>query len=348
MSNSLQQLVGQLIIAGFRGTEAKSDSFIAQAIQDYHLGGVILYDEDLEIGGLGSRNIQSPKQVQRLTSQLQSYSKHGLFISIDQEGGMVNRLKSNYGFPESPPWKKFGRLNSELMTQQFSRTLGETLSHCGINVNFAPVLDLDHGSETVIGKSNRGLSQNPSNIVTHSKILINELNEYSIISCGKHFPGQGSALGDTHEGYTDISETWTVKDLLPFDELIQSKDLDMIMVAHTYDSKLDSDFPASLSKAIIQTTLRDDLGFEGIVICDDPSMKAISDHYDLETTFELMLNAGVDLFCLGNNLNYDPEYIPKSIAAFCNLIEAGKISEERVQQSIDRINTLKKKYGIHD
>ena len=137
-----------------------------------------------------------------------------------------------------------------------------------------------------------------------------------------------------------------MKDLLPFDELIQSGDLDMIMVAHTFDKKLDPKFPASLSKEIITNVLRNDLGFSGVVICDDPSMKAISDNYDLETTFELMLNAGVDLFCLGNNLHYDAEYFPHCINAMKSLLKSGKINEDRIHESITRIQSLKKKYGI--
>ena len=347
MPFSIEQLVGQLIIAGFRGTDALPGSPIAQYIHDYHLAGVILYDEDVRIGGFGSRNIQSSEQLKKLTEQLQSFFKDGLLISIDQEGGQVNRLKSEYGFPECPTWQHFGMLNNNLITQQFAETLSMTLHHAGINLNFAPVLDLDFGKNTVIGNSGRANSSDPLTTINHAKILIQILKDNGIISCGKHFPGQGSASGDTHEGYTDISDSWTVKDLLPFDELIQSKELDMIMVSHTFDDKLDSEFPASLSNEIITGTLRNDLGFDGVVICDDPSMKSISTHYDLEQTFELMLNAGVDLFCLGNNLNYDPDFIPKSVSSMCHLVESGKITETRIQESIDRINSLKKKYNIH-
>jgi beta-N-acetylhexosaminidase len=121
----------------------------------------------------------------------------------------------------------------------------------------------------------------------------------------------------------------------------------MIMVSHTFDDKLDKKFPSSLSKEIITGTLRNDLGFDGVVICDDPSMKAISEHYNIEDSFELMLNAGVDLFCLGNNLNYDPDYIPNSIKAMASIIQTGKISESRILESINRINILKQKYRIH-
>jgi beta-N-acetylhexosaminidase len=347
MNQTLERLIGQLIIAGLRGPNAPPDSPIANFIKDYNLAGVILYDEDVKIGGLGSRNIQSPDQVKDLSDQLQSFSKNGLLISIDQEGGGTNRLKSNYGFPETPSWNHMGHLDNDLMTLQFSQTIASTLNNCGINVNFAPVLDLHYGDETIIGKAERANSPIPKTVIQHSRIFIQSLKENNIISCGKHFPGQGSAFGDTHKGSTDISDTWTVKDLLPFDELIKFGDLDMIMVSHTFDDKLDKKFPSSLSKEIITGTLRNDLGFDGVVICDDPSMKAISEHYNIEDSFELMLNAGVDLFCLGNNLNYDPDYIPKVIDAICHLVKIGKISENRLLDSIKRIDSLKKKYNIH-
>jgi len=347
MNQTLEQLVGQLIIAGFRGTEASPNSSIAKYIQEYNLAGVILYDEDVKIGGLGSRNIHSEEQLKELTNQLQSFSRDGLLISIDQEGGSVNRLKLEYGFPETPSWNHMGLLDNDLMTKQFSQTIAMYLFDCGINMNFAPVLDMHYGPETVIGKTGRAISSNPKTVINHARIFCQFMKEMNIIPCGKHFPGQGTASGDTHEGYTDISDSWTVRDLLPFDELIQSGDLDMIMVSHTFDDKLDPEFPASLSKEIISTVLRQDLGFSGVVICDDPSMKAISDHYDLETTIELMLNAGIDLFCLGNNLNYDPDYIPNSVEAMVSLVNNRKVLENRIQESIERINQLKSNYNIH-
>ena len=347
MSSTIQQLIGQLIIAGFRDSIIQKKSKIVEYIQKFNLAGVILYDEDVKIGGSGTRNIKSPTQLQKLIKDLQSKSnKKDLLISIDQEGGEVHRLKSIYGFPETPSWNHIGLLNNNLITKQFSDTIAKTLSNMGININFAPVLDLDYGTKTVIGNSQRAFSSEPNVLIKHAKYFIKSHKKRNIISCGKHFPGQGSAFGDTHEGYTDISDHWTVKDLIPFDDLIQSNNLDMIMVSHTYDSKLDSKYPASLSKKIITNMIRNDLGFKGVVICDDPSMRAISDNYDLKETFELMLNAGIDLFCLGNNLIYDPDYIPKSIEAIHELIISNRIKEERILESIERINTLKNTYKV--
>ncbi len=119
MSKSIEQLVGQIIIAGFRGKALEKDSDIARYVTEFNIGGVILYDEDLEIGGDGTRNIESPKQVKKLVSQLQDLSEHPLLISVDQEGGQVHRLKSVYGFEETPSWQHIGVLNDPLMTEQF-------------------------------------------------------------------------------------------------------------------------------------------------------------------------------------------------------------------------------------
>ena len=149
MSKSTEQLVGQMIIAGFRGKTVNENSSIVKYIKDYNLSGVILYDMDLEIGKgkliPGSRNIDSPKQVKSLIDQLQTFSKNTLLISIDQEGGDASRLKSIYGFEENPSWNHIGTLNNSLMTKQFSNSMALILSNVGVNLNFAPVLDLDYG-----------------------------------------------------------------------------------------------------------------------------------------------------------------------------------------------------------
>ena len=350
MPDSLEHLVGQLIIAGFRGKTVEEDSSIEKYIKTYNLAGVILYDIDLEIGGEnltpGTRNIESPSQVKALSSQLQNISKDTLLISIDQEGGDSSRLKSIYGFKEDTSWAHIGNLNSPILTKQFSESMANTLFESGINLNFAPVLDLDYGEGTIISTQRRAFSSDPDDIIKHARIFINAQKQKNIITCAKHFPGLGSASGDTHEGLTDITDTWTVKDMIPFDKLIQNNDLDTVMVSHAFDKKLDPKYPSSLSQNIITKMLRNDLGFEGVVICDDPSMRAISDHYNLEETFKLMLDAGIDLFCLGNNLIYDPDYIPKSINSVCSLIASGKIKKTRIEQSIDKIKLLKSKYGI--
>ena len=348
MSKTLDQLVGQLIIAGFRSDKVSNNSNIVRYIKEYNLSGVILYDQDIEKNKLGSRNIKSPAQLKMLTDNLQSISDNPLFISIDQEGGNVNRLNSSYGFPEFPSWQHIGLLDNDLITKQFAESMSETMTSTGINLNFAPVLDLDYGEKTYIGKLERAFSGDPKLVIEHSKIFIDTMKNDNIISCGKHFPGQGSAKGDTHNGFIDISESWSVADLLPYTELIESHHLDMIMLSHVFNNKFDPEFPASLSHETITNSLRNDLNFKGVIICDDPSMRAISDNYDFEDMFVLMINSGIDLLCLGNNLNYDPDYIPKAVKAIRSAIEKNRISTERINESIDRIASLKKKYNLYE
>lgn len=348
MSKRLDQLIGQLIIAGFRSDKVSDTTNICRYIKKYKLSGVILYDEDLEKIGPGTRNIKSPGQIKKLTDNLQSASETPLFISIDQEGGHVNRLKPSYGFQEFPSWKHIGSLDNTLITREFSNSISSALFKAGINLNFAPVLDLDYGDETYIGKLERAFHGNPKKVIEHSKIFIETLRNDNIISCGKHFPGQGSGFGDTHQGFIDISAYWSVADLLPYTELIESNHLDLIMVSHVFNDKFDTELPSSLSHETITNSLRNDLNFKGAVICDDPSMKAISDNYELENMFSLMINAGVDLLCLGNNLKYDPHYIPKAVKAIKNSIEKNNIPIEKLHQAIQRINTLKNKYNLHE
>ena len=348
MSKTLDQLVGQLIIAGFRSDKVSNNSNIVRYIKEYNLSGVILYDQDIEKNKLGSRNIKSPDQLKMLTDNLQSISDNPLFISIDQEGGNVNRLNSSYGFPEFPSWQHIGLLDNDLITKQFAESMSETMTSTGINLNFAPVLDLDYGEKTYISKLERAFSGDPKLVIKHSKIFIDTMKNDNIISCGKHFPGQGSAKGDTHNGFIDISESWSVADLLPYTELIESHHLDMIMLSHVFNNKFDPEFPASLSHETITNSLRNDLNFKGVIICDDPSMRAISDNYDFEDMFVLMINSGIDLLCLGNNLHYDPDFIPKAVRAIRSAIEKNRISTERINESIDRIALLKKKYNLYE
>ena len=343
MTKTLDQKIGQLMIAGFRENEISRTSDISKYIRDYNISGVILYDEDTKKGGLFSRNVHSPNQLKNLSKSIQNNVDNPIFISIDQEGGKVNRLKEEYGFPSFPSWKEIGKLDDISKTKKLAKSLANQLDYCGINLNYAPVLDLDYGKKTYIGNAHRALSKNPKKIIKHSSILIETLKKKNIFSCVKHFPGQGSGLGDTHKGLDDISDTWSEQELIPYEKMINSGLLDMVMISHVFHRFYDSRLPASLSKNIATELLRKKLHFEGIIICDDPSMKAISNNYSLEDTFTYMINAGIDIFCLGNNLEFDPYYIPKCVQAIKEGINKNKISIEKIERSNLRINKLKNK-----
>ena len=341
-SESLRHMVGQMILGGFQGKIVSKKCEVYDWIRSDNIGGVLLYDLEMTQFPPGKRNIESPEQVKQLTRDLQNIADTPLFIAVDQEGGIVNRLTPEYGFPEFLSWHEIGKLNDIEKTRAFSLLVANTLQKCGINLNLAPVLDIQKDNDTIIGKEGRCISNDPEQILKHSRIFIEEHRKKQIATSGKHFPGQGSAIQDAHDELTDISDSWQEPELSPYEELIRSDHLKMIMTGHVLIRSLDENYPATLSKKIIGGLLRKKMGFNGVVISDDPVMKSISDHYSWEETLELMINAGIDIICLGNNLiPYRENLIPDSIETIISLVDKGKISSDRIEESYRRIINLK-------
>lgn len=339
-SMTLDQKIGQMLLIGFRGLEAPENSQIAQDIKNYHIGSVILFDQDV-VTGSSERNIKNLSQVKKLNRQLQSYSQIPLFISIDQEGGRVQRLKSRHGFPSFPSHEKLGR-SSTSETFKSSSDMGYELQQLNINLNFAPVVDVNvYKKNPIIGRYGRSFSQNPKKVVDHAQAFIDGHHTQGVATVIKHFPGHGSSRQDSHIGFTDISKTWTQAELIPFRDLIQNERVDMVMSAHVYHKGLDANLPATLSKNVIEKILREELKYDGVVISDDMNMGAIKDHYSLETSIPLAINAGVDILLFGNNLEYDKNIAKKSHDIIKKAVEQKTVSLERINQSVKRILHLK-------
>lgn len=332
-----------MIISGFRGTEVSSNYPVVRDLTEFELGGVILYDKDVADPALNSRNIKSPEQVKNLVSDLKSIADGTLIVGIDQEGGEVQRLRTSYGFPECPSWGSIGSQADQTITRDFSASVADTLKELGINLNFAPVLDLDISPAAFVPREGRCFSSNPESVAEHAQIFVDEHLSRKIAPVLKHFPGLGSAAADTHEGFTDISDTWSETELIPYTELLNTADIPVIMVGHCFHRGLDPDWPASMSHNIINGLLRDKMGFSGVVVCDDPMMGAIAKHFPFDVVMEKMINAGVDLFCFGNNLVHDPDIVPRVVKTIETLIASGKITEDRIQDSLNRITALKEK-----
>lgn len=338
---TLDEKIGQMIKVGFRGFEAPPESPIADIIKNYHIGGVVLFDYDVPTDS-ARRNIQSPEQVQKLTDQLQSYADTPLLIAIDQEGGKVARLKEKFGFPASVSAEYLGTLNNPDSTRFYAQRTAVTLKKAGINTNLAPVVDLNTNPQNpVIGGIDRSFSADPKTVVRHATIYINELHKHGILTTLKHFPGHGSSKDDSHKGIADVTKTWEKKELTPYKMLIDSGKADIIMTAHIFNARLDSTYPATLSKPVITGILRDSLGFNGVVMSDDLQMGAIRKYYDLKETIKLSIQAGVDMLSFANNSVFDPQIAAKAHRIIKELIDDGTISEERINQSYDRIMKLK-------
>ncbi len=338
---TLKEKIGQLFLMGFRGNDISEDSEILEMIEQSKPGGVILFDKDM-VHDQPVHNIKSPEQVSRLTSALKKASDLPLFIGIDQEGGLINRLKPEYGFPETLSHQNLGEKDDPAFTRSHSQHIAKTLSEAGINLNFAPVLDLGSNPDSsIIAKRERSFGRSPQKVTNHARAYIEGHREENILTCCKHFPGHGSAEGDTHAGFVDVTNTWQEDELEPYQVLIDESNCKMIMTAHIFNSKLDENVPATLSKNVLQNILRNELKFTGVVISDDMQMRAISDHYSLKESLEKGLNAGLDIFCFGNNLLKEQVKLEKAISSVVELLEEGKVTEERIDESVSRILYLK-------
>lgn len=341
---SLEEKIGQMLMVGFRGLSVDSDSQIARDIAAGRVGGVILFDRDVALG-TDERNIKDSAQVLELNFALQSYAtKIPIFIAVDQEGGSICRLKESYGFSPTVSAQTLGGGNNETATREAGRSLAATVKDHGFNLNFAPVVDLNVNPDSpAIGKLQRSFSDDVNVVIDNAKWIIEEHHKLGVMTAIKHFPGHGSAMTDSHGGFTDVTQTWSEEELLTFQNLIDQDLPDMVMTAHIYNAHLDPDYPATLSKPTITGILRDQLGYEGLIITDAMDMGAIYDNYDLEEALKLSINAGCDIFLFANNLVYDEKIAEKAVDIVTKLVDEGEISDAQIDDSCARILRLKMK-----
>lgn len=338
---SLEEMAGQMLMLGFPGTVLTADNPIVADIRERHIGSVILFSLNVATGGL--RNIESPGQVRALTQALQDTAGGGLLIAVDQEGGRVARLGPDHGFPPTRSAAELGASGDPGVTRAAAGELADTLASVGVNFNIAPVVDVNtNPANPVIGALERSFSADPAAVTAHAAAFIEAHRERGIITSLKHFPGHGSSTGDSHEGFVDVTQTWDPLELGPYRDLVAAGLADTVMVAHVSNSNWDPEYPASLSPAVIQGMLREDIGFDGPVVSDDMGMGAITDHYSIEESIRLAIEAGNDILVFGGNLAGTPEGIgPRAHAAIVDLVRRGDIPEERIADSYRRITALK-------
>jgi len=331
-----------MLMVGFRGLTVNDQSPIIQDIKKRNIGGVILFDYDVPSKS-PIRNIKFPKQVEALTAVLQKASSVPLFIAIDQEGGKVNRLKEKLGFPPSVSEQYLGKINNLNTTRKFAKITARTLANLGINLNFAPVVDLNTNPDNpIIGKLERSFSANPEVVVRHSLVVISTFHNCGVFSAIKHFPGHGSSTNDSHKGFVDVTDSWSSDELKPFEAIIKSGECDMVMTAHIFNRKLDPKWPATLSSRTIKGILRKNLNYEGVVISDDMQMEAIRSFYGLETAIKMAILSGVDILLFANNSVFEEDIAIRAVAIIKKLIFRGEIRPERINESYMRIMKLKK------
>lgn len=337
-TDSLSIKIGQMLLIGFADT--KVDEKVLKEIKDGKVGSIIIFEKNIP-------KSNSYIALKKIIWTYQQAAATPLFIAIDQEGGRVNRLKEKYGFPRSVSAAYAGKSKSLDTVSFYAEATAATLAGLGINVNFAPTVDLASNPDNpIIAKVERSYSANEDTVSMMAKAFIEAHRKLGIITVLKHFPGHGSSKADTHLGIADVTNTWNDSELLPYKKLLQEGYVDGVMSAHIVNKKLDArGLPGTLSDSILGQLLRKDIGYTGVVFSDDMQMHAITKHYGLEEAIKLAILAGIDVMTFSNNISGSEERtVDKVHGIIKKLVQNGTISEERINESYQRIMTLKRSF----
>jgi len=333
--DSLDIKIGQMILIGFPGTSV--DSAVLSEIRQGKVGSIIIFEKNIP-------KTNSFVALKKMNWTYQQAATIPLLISIDQEGGKVNRLKDKYGFPKSITAFEMGKNGSLDSVRFYSEATASTLAGLGINVNFAPDVDLIANVDNpVIVKHGRAFSANADTVIMMAKEVIKKHRKMGVITALKHFPGHGSSKDDTHLGIADVTNTWTETELKPYQSLIDSGYADAVMTSHIVNKNLDkSGNPGTLSYDILTGVLRNRLHFNGVIFTDDMQMHAITKHYGLEEAIKLAINGGVDIMTFSNNIQgSDVRTVDRVHEIIRKMVEDGVIKKERIDESFKRIMKLK-------
>lgn len=318
-SMSKTEKIGQMVMIGIQGTKVDDDSLYM--LNQYHMGGVILFD----------RNMENPEQVKQLTSDLQAQSneKVPLFIGIDEEGGDVVRMAEKLTPP--PSQKEIGATGDIEQAKTWAIKTAKSLKDMGINVNFAPVADVGSNDK-------RSYSTDTNTVIDFVRAATKGYQQENIIYSLKHFPGIGKGRVDSHVDSSNIDaskDTLMAEDILPFKTIIDENEPNdyFILVSHLKYPALDEEYPASLSSKIMTDLLRNELGYKGIIITDDMEMGAVANHNDFRSIGVNAVKAGADIVLVCHEYEHQQEVYLGLLDAVNN----GEISQQRIDESVKRI-----------
>jgi beta-N-acetylhexosaminidase len=325
----IRRHVGQLAIAGFAGHDLPAE--LRALAREFDLGGVILF----------ARNVAAPEQVAEVSRQAQSFARElPLWVSVDQEGGRVARLKAP--FTIWPPMHTLGRSGDVGLAVRFARALASELKAVGISLDYTPVLDVQtNPKNSVIG--DRALAERAEDVAALGKAIVTTLQGEGIAACGKHFPGHGDTTADSHHELPLVEhppERLEEVELLPFREAIAAG-VAAIMTAHILVPSLDEERPATLSSRIVEGLLKQKLGFDGVVFTDDIEMKAISGRYGVPEATVAAIAAGCDgvLMC-----GTSQEVQVAALEAVIRAVEDGRLPVKRVEDALGRQRHAKERF----
>jgi beta-N-acetylhexosaminidase len=254
----------------------------------------------------------------------------------------VARLNKRRGYEDTLSHAQLGADNNLEETRGQAANIAQWLADGGVTLNLAPVVDVAvNPANPIIAGLERSFSADPEVVATQAAAYIDGHRDKGVKCTLKHFPGHGSSQGDTHLGFVDVTGTWNENELIPYRRLLEGGKVDAIMTAHIFNANLDPELPATLSPAVVTGLLRQQLGYDGVVISDDMQMRAITDLFKLDRAFELAILAGVDIIAVANNVTYSGTVADRFVGTVHKMLEAGTIGEDRIEQSFQRIMRLK-------
>lgn len=317
-SMSKTEKLGQMVMIGIQGTDVTEDSLFM--LHQYHIGGIILFD----------RNMRSKAQVANLNKKLQDQcnEKVPLFIAIDEEGGIVSRMKDDLIPP--PSQRSIADSGDSNEAYKSAYNIANELKKMGFNVNFAPVAD--------VGNRERNFSNDANTVAQFVRAAVDGYSHAGIVCALKHFPGIGRGEQDTHVDSVEVNDDFDAiynSDMLPFRNVISNQDLDnyMVMVSHVTYPAFAGDTPACISPVIMKDILRKDLGYQGIIITDDLEMGAVSNYYGFDRIGVEAVKAGADIVLVCHEYQHGADVYLGLLEA----LEAGEITQEEVDNSVRRI-----------
>jgi len=330
--------LGQLLLVGFSGTEAEGDVEVERLLCELHVGGILLF----------ARNITDETQVARLTAALRERARactdRPLLIAVDAEGGRVMRLGPPAGYSPVFSAEELGQANDLTMTELEARRIATRLRAAGINWNLAPVVDVGYNpANPVIVGPGRSFGANPVLVTSHARAFIRGMRDEGILTALKHFPGHGSSFADSHRGFVDVTDTANPDvELLPYRTLIAERLAESVMTAHVVNRRLDPRHPATLSRPTVTGLLREQLGFDGLVVSDDLRMGAIENHYGLGQAAVRALAAGVDVLLIADDRLPDGRSAAEvALTAIGKALARGRLDLGRVEAALARLAALR-------
>jgi len=328
---SLRREIGRLLIAGFDGPQLPVE--LKAIAREFGLGGVILF----------ARNVADPEQVAELAFEAARLTPDlPVWVSVDQEGGRVARLKSP--FTEWPPMATLGRSGDVALAARFARALAEELKAVGVTLDYAPVLDVHtNPGNPVIG--DRALADKAADVARLGAAIVTALQEAGVAACGKHFPGHGDTSTDSHHELPLVEhpiERLREVEFEPFRAAIAAG-VATIMTAHVLVPALDEARPATLSRHIISGLLREELGYDGVILSDDLEMKAVAAKYPVPEAAVLAVEAGCDgvLVCSGDHATQ-----AAALESLVHAVEDDRLRLSRVEDALKRHRRAKERFLV--